>query len=110
LIPGFGLLQGFVVAPHFDRLRVRRWFSPFLKRMGGLAVLGIDESTGLVGRHGVMEVLGAGTVTIAIDNSIEVYPAGKTLDLDLVRVESVSELSGSNRRQPLPAGAGSWLR
>jgi cyanophycinase-like exopeptidase len=110
LIPGFGLLQGFVVAPHFDRLRIRRWFSPFLKRMGGLAVLGIDESTGLVGRHGVMEVLGTGTVTIAIDDSIEVYPTGETLDLDLVRVESVSELSGSNRQQLLPAGAGSWLR
>ena len=76
LIPGLGLLQGFVVAPHFDRLRVRRWFSPFLKRMGGLAVLGIDESTGLVGRVGSMEVLGTGTVTIATDNSIEVYPNG----------------------------------
>jgi len=83
LIPGFGLLHGFVVAPHFDRLRVRRWFSPFLKRMGGLAVLGIDESTGLVGRDGQMQVLGTGSVTIATDDSIEVYPTGSVIDIDL---------------------------
>jgi cyanophycinase len=83
LIPGFGLLHGFVVAPHFDRLRVRRWFSPFLRRMGGLAVLGIDESTGLVGRDGHMQVLGTGSVTIATDQSIEVYPTGAVFDIDL---------------------------
>ena len=85
LIPGFGLLQGFVVAPHFDRLRVRSWFSPFLKRMGGLAVLGIDESTGLVGRDGRMHVLGTGSVTIATDDSIAVYPTGSVIDIDLAR-------------------------
>jgi cyanophycinase-like exopeptidase len=106
LIPGLGLLQGFVVAPHFDRLRVRRWFSPFLKRMGGLAVLGIDESTGLVGRDGVMQVLGTGSVTIATEESIEVYPTGASIDLDLVRVSSDSELSRSDH-QPILAMAGS---
>jgi cyanophycinase-like exopeptidase len=110
LIPGFGLLQGFVVAPHFDRLRVRRWLSPFLKRMGGLAVLGIDESTGLIGRDGFMQVLGTGNVTIATDRSIDVYLTGDILDLDLVRIDSFSEPSGSNRRLLHPAGAGSWPR
>jgi cyanophycinase-like exopeptidase len=110
LIPGFGLLHGFVVAPHFDRLHVRRWFSPFLKRMGGLAVLGIDESTGLVGRDGFMQVLGTGNVTIATHDSIEVYLTGDTLDLDLARVGSFSDPSGSNRQPLLPAGAGSLPR
>jgi cyanophycinase-like exopeptidase len=110
LIPGFGLLQGFVVAPHFDRLRVRRWFSPFLKRMGGLAVLGIDESTGLVGRDGVMQVLGTGTVTIATDDSIDVYLTGDTLELDLARIDSLSERNESTRRPLVPAGAGSGPR
>lgn len=109
LIPGFGLLQGFVVAPHFDRLRVRRWFSPFLKRMGGLAVLGIDESTGLVGRDGVMQVLGTGNVTIATDEAIDVYLTGDTLELDMARIDSLSELNGSSRRPLVPAGAGSGL-
>ena len=88
LIPGLGLLQGFVVAPHFDRLRVRRWFSPFLRRMEGLAVLGIDESTGLVGRDGLMQVLGTGSVTIASDQSIEVYPTGSVIDIDLGTIPS----------------------
>ena len=88
LIPGFGLLRGFVVAPHFDRLRVRRWFSPFLKRMGGLPVLGIDESTGIVGSEGLMRVLGTGAVTIATDDSIEVYPTGSVIDIDLGTIPS----------------------
>ena len=83
LIAGFGLLHGFVVAPHFDRLRVRRWFSPFLRRIGGVAVLGIDESTGLIGRDGHMKVLGTGSVTIATDQSIEVYPTGSVIDIDV---------------------------
>ena len=107
LIPGFGLLHGFVVAPHFDRLRVRRWFSPFLKRMDGLAVLGIDESTGLVGRDGFMQVLGSGNVTIATDESIDLYSTGDILDLDLVRADPFSEPSRSNHRPLLPAGAAS---
>jgi peptidase E len=76
LIPGLGLLDGFVVAPHFDRLRVRRWFKPFLGRMGNLEVLGIDESTGLVGRDGEMQVLGRGAVTTAGTEGVEVWPSG----------------------------------
>jgi cyanophycinase-like exopeptidase len=83
LIPGFGLLRRFVVAPHFDRLRIRHWFRPFLKRMAGHAVLGIDESTGLVGRDGQMQVQGRGSVTIASDRSIDVYPSGSIIDIDL---------------------------
>jgi cyanophycinase-like exopeptidase len=83
LIPGFGLLQRFVVAPHFDRLQVRHWFRPFLKRMRGRGVLGIDESTGLVGRDGQMQVLGHGSVTIASDRSIDVFATGSLIDIDL---------------------------
>jgi cyanophycinase-like exopeptidase len=107
LIPGFGLLQGFVVAPHFDRLRVRRWFSPFLKRMEGLPVLGIDESTGLVGRDGMMQVLGTGSVTIAIDDAIEVYPTGSVIDIDLGTIPSRPVPNVPIDPRPLPAMAGS---
>lgn len=111
LIPGLGLLDGYVVAPHFDRLRVRRWFSPFLKRMGGLGVLGIDESTGVVGRDGDLRVLGGGSVTLARPSSIEVYPTGALLDRDLVRRAGVSPTSSRAIREPLlPAAAGSSLR
>jgi cyanophycinase-like exopeptidase len=83
LIPGLGLLRGMVVAPHFDRLRVRSWFAPFLQKMGGLSVLGLDESTGLVGRDGAMQVLGLGSVTIATPEYVEVWPAGINLDVGL---------------------------
>jgi cyanophycinase-like exopeptidase len=94
LIPGLGLLGGFVVAPHFDRLRARRWCRPFLGRMGGLAVLGIDESTGLIGRDGEMHVLGRGAVTTASREGIEVWPAGSKLGL------STSQISARLRLDP----------
>lgn len=101
LILGLGLLDGFVVAPHFDRLRVAKWMSPFLPRMGDLVVLGIDESTGLVGSDGAMQVLGAGSVTVATDSSIEVYRSGAVIDLNLTR---------SSPRPFQPTGAGSSPR
>ena len=83
LIPGFGLLRGYIAAPHFDRLRVPRWFSPFIEGLGGLGVIGLDESTGLVGREGSMQVLGTGSVTIATGSGIDIHPSGSTLDLHL---------------------------
>jgi cyanophycinase-like exopeptidase len=112
LIPGLGLLHGYVAAPHFDRLRVVRWFSPVIERLEGLGVIGLDESTGLVGRDGAMQVLGAGSVTVATGSGIEVYPTGSTLELQLVgpayRVTPTS--SRSNPPPSQPAGAGSSLR
>ena len=64
-------------------VRVARWYRPFLKQMGGLGVIGLDESTGLVGRVGSMQVLGAGSVTIATTHGADVYRAGCIVDLDL---------------------------
>jgi cyanophycinase-like exopeptidase len=107
LIPGFGLLDRFVLAPHFDRLRIRQWFRPFLKRMGGHAVLGIDESTGLVGRDGVMRVLGKGSVTIASHRSIEVYPTGSFIAIDLGTIPSRPVSSMPIDPRPVPVLAGS---
>lgn len=83
LIPGFGLLGGYVAAPHFDRLRVARWQSPFIGRLDGLGVVGLDEATGLVGRDGALKVLGLGSVTVVTSNHIEVFPAGSTVELNL---------------------------
>lgn len=83
LIPGLGLVHGYVVAPHFDRFRIGRWFSPVVRRLGETGVIGLDESTGLVGRDGSMQVLGIGSVTIAAGTEVNVYPAGSTVDLQL---------------------------
>ena len=38
--------------------RYRGHFSPFIERLGGLGVIGLDESTGLVWRDGSIQVLG----------------------------------------------------
>jgi len=87
LIPGLGLLRGHIVAPHFDRLRVARWYRPLLAQMEGLGVIGLDESTGLVGRDGSFHVLGAGSVTIASTSGVEVFPTGSSLQLELTVAE-----------------------
>ncbi|HKZ19040.1 MAG TPA: Type 1 glutamine amidotransferase-like domain-containing protein [Acidimicrobiia bacterium] len=84
LVPGLGLLAGYVAGPHFDRLHVRRWLVLALGRVAPLGILGLDESTGLVGRPGAMKVLGAGSVTIAERDRVEAYRAGAVIDLDLV--------------------------
>ena len=117
LIPGFGLLGGYVAAPHFDRLRVRRWYRPFIGLLEGLSVIGIDESTGLVGRDGEMQVLGEGSVTVLTQEGMDVHGTGSTMALDLTVAEPVPrsepELRSSTRsslRPRLPAGAGSSLR
>jgi len=99
LIPGFGLLRGHIVAPHFARLRVAHWYRPFLALMEGLAVIGLDESTGLVGRDGSLQVLGAGSVTIASTSGVEVYPTGSTLELDLT-VPALHSLPGESSPPP----------
>ena len=83
LIPGLGLLSGYVAGPHFDRLRARQWHDFALRRITPLGILGLDESTGLVGRPGAMKVLGSGLVTIAKADRLEVYSAGAVIDLDL---------------------------
>lgn len=110
LVPGLGLVRGHVVAPHFDRLRVRRWFRPFLRWMDGLGVIGIDESTGLVGRDGSMQVLGSGSVTLATKHRIEAYPSGTVLEMSFCEpmCPSPGDLTSKSRPtspRPLPAGA-----
>ncbi|MGH8952494.1 MAG: Type 1 glutamine amidotransferase-like domain-containing protein, partial [Acidimicrobiia bacterium] len=104
LIPGLGLLEGYVAAPHFDRLRVRHWYPPFIGLLEGLAVIGIDESTGLVGRDGEMQVLGEGSVTVLTEVGMDVYPTGSTMALELTVADpgpqSEPEISWPSRSSP----------
>ncbi|HJU81730.1 MAG TPA: Type 1 glutamine amidotransferase-like domain-containing protein [Acidimicrobiia bacterium] len=101
LVPGLGLLAGYVAGPHFDRLHVRRWLALALGRVAPLGILGLDESTGLVGRPGAMKVLGAGSVTIAERDRVETYGAGAVIDIDLVNRSSVaSERLLAQRDEP----------
>lgn len=64
LRPGLGILTGFVVAPHFDRFRARRWAHRACLFLPGRQVLGIDENTSLVGHLDALRVHGTGGVVI----------------------------------------------
>jgi len=61
---GLSIIPGAVVVPHYDA-----WPEPVtamfvLQAPRGLAVLGIDEDTALVGKDGAWQVQGAGRVTV----------------------------------------------
>jgi cyanophycinase len=62
--PGLALVEGVAVLPHYDA-----WPEPLsamvaLQAPRGVAMLGIDEETGVIGRNGAWQVLGAGRVTV----------------------------------------------
>jgi cyanophycinase len=63
-LPGFGLLPGAVVIPHFDE--IPRWISSLVRFWvgRGLTTVGIERNTALVVDGGRMEVLGDGGVTV----------------------------------------------
>jgi cyanophycinase len=65
MVAGFGLIPEVVIDQHFsERGRVGRLLTLFAANPG-LAALGIDENTGaLIDHDGVLEVIGAGSVTV----------------------------------------------
>jgi cyanophycinase len=78
--PGFGLVPGICVIPHFDRLS----FGPISYRPkipAGCLGVGIDELTALVGNYPEFQVMGKGRVSLWIDGKWLPFPAGSTLDL-----------------------------
>ncbi len=83
-IPGLGLVDGYVAAPHFDRFRASHWAHKALPRLGGLDILGLDEATGLVGFNRDMEVVGRGAVTVVNSHGHAVYRSGEWVPLDLL--------------------------
>lgn len=90
LIPGLGLVHGYVAAPHFDRLRGRRWGRSAAHRLGRQGVLGIDEGTALLGHGKRFGVVGAGDVVVIDGDEMSIHPAGSEVDLDLVPAGFVS--------------------
>ena len=88
-IPGLGLLDGYVSAPHFDRFRGQRWAHSVLRWLGGAGVIGLDEATALVGRSGALEVVGRGGVTVVDGDGTANYPSGEWAPVDLLRGSKV---------------------
>ncbi len=60
-LPGLGLVPGIRVLPHFDRFLGRMpdaLVRPFLRQVEGVASVGVDEDTALVGGPGTYTVMG----------------------------------------------------
>jgi cyanophycinase-like exopeptidase len=83
LIPGLGLFDGWVAAPHFGRFRAERWATRVTRWFGGLGVLGLDEGTAIVGRDGRFTVVGSGALTVIAGDEMRVHRANAQVALDL---------------------------
>jgi cyanophycinase len=59
-----GIVPGVAVLPHYDRFPEPIAAMVALQAPGGIAVLGIDEDTALVGRDGTWQVQGRARVTV----------------------------------------------
>ncbi len=78
--PGLGLVPGLAVIPHFDRMR--RWWPAAERRHveqapDGIAVVGIDEDTAVVGGRGRWWVRGRGTATLLRPGEPRTFAAGE---------------------------------
>ena len=79
--PGLDLVPGATVIPHYDHFPEPVSALFVLQAPRGLATLGIDEETGLIGRDGAWQVKGRGRVTLWHGRSRERFRAGETLRL-----------------------------
>lgn len=83
LLPGLGLLDGYVAAPHFDRFKAGFWAHRSLGALDGLGVLGLDEATALVGQNLEFQVLGRGSVTLVDGHEVTRVADGESIAVDL---------------------------
>ncbi|MGH8993659.1 MAG: Type 1 glutamine amidotransferase-like domain-containing protein [Acidimicrobiia bacterium] len=84
--PGLAVIPGVVVLPHFDA--IERWWPDIVGRNlsalePGEILVGIDESTALVGGPDRFEVHGAGAAWVVDEAGRVPHPAGAVLDLRL---------------------------
>jgi cyanophycinase len=76
-----GVVAGVAIIPHYDRFPEPLAALVVLQAPRGLAILGIDEETALVGRDGAWQVQGRGRVTIWCGRSRTRHRAGETFRL-----------------------------
>jgi cyanophycinase len=62
--PALGVVDGIAVIPHYDRFPEPFAALAALGAPNGLAIVGIDEDTALIGRDGSWQVQGRGRVTV----------------------------------------------
>ena len=68
--PGLGVLQNIIIDQHFsERGRISRLITAVSYNPHNLGI-GIDENTAVVlGKNGILEVIGAGTVTTSLKSA-----------------------------------------
>lgn len=105
LTPGLGAVDGYVAVPHFERF-VRRWPGGWRfaerhrRRLRGLGILGVDESTALVVAGGEGRVVGRGRVTVGDDDGWRDHRPGDLVDVDLGTVTRAPALPLRGRSAP----------
>lgn len=80
LYPGLGFVAPSVVLPHHNTFG-RRWAGPLGRQAADATLLGIDERTGMIGRDGTWEVVGAGAVTLYAGGERRVVAVGEPFRL-----------------------------
>lgn len=107
LLPGLGLLDGYVAAPHFDRFKAGQWAHRTLGALGGQGVIGLDEATALVGHNCDFEVVGPGSVTVIKGGETLRFQTGEDVFVDLMtrraRLMSCVPWFGQTLPSQLPA-------
>lgn len=83
-IPGLGLVPGIRVLPHFDRFLGRMpdvLVRPFLRQVEGVASVGVDEDTALVGGPDEYTVMGRQSAWLLEGGRRQEFPSGSTFRL-----------------------------
>jgi cyanophycinase-like exopeptidase len=78
---GLGLVPGATVIPHYDAFPEPMAAMLVLQAPRGIATIGIDEETALIGRDGSWQVEGPGRVTIWRGRSRQRYRRGDVIRL-----------------------------
>jgi cyanophycinase len=83
VFPGLGLVPNACVLPHHNAFG-KRWVKPLSAGLPGVALIGIDEQTGILNDapDDQWRVYGAGAVTIYNGGSPKKYSAGEAFSLD----------------------------
>ncbi len=89
-VPALGLAPGIAVIPHFDE--IPSWITGVIRRApGGVIVVGVDGSTGLVGSHEQgWAVSGRGSVTVFAGKQKQQYHSGERVPLAVPPVTPIS--------------------
>jgi len=79
---GLNLISNSLVLPHHDTFG-KSWAPRLLKQIPNVALLGIDEQTGMIddGENKSWTVHGRGAVTLYRNGHVEIYSAGETFSV-----------------------------